>query len=307
MLSSRSMVDLSNLAPERVRLIRRVEFEQMAELDLFEDERVELLDGVIVEMTTPGTRHSESVSRVMKALFVLEFQGRARIRVQMPVALDDYSLPQPDLAVVPRADYSHEHPSVSLPLIEIADASLRKDVQVKAALYAAHGVRESWIINLVDDVVEIRRDPGPNGYRTLGTHGRGARVAPLAFPDQVVAVDDRCRRRRSRDREVDYALSSSCSQAPTRPASAPPAIGASQKSHSCEIAQSPTKMAGPVLRAGLTDTFVIGIPTRCTSVSVSPMGMPANPATARFEVAPRITVKKMKVSKTSANSAAPRP
>lgn len=184
------MVDLDSLAPERVRLIRRVEFEQMAEVGLFEDERVELLDGVIVEMTTPGTRHSESVNRVMKAFFVLELQGRARIRVQMPVALDEYSLPQPDLAVVPHADYSHEHPSASLLLIEIADASLRKDVRVKAALYGTQGVREYWIVNLVDDVVEIRRDPGSNGYRTLSTHGRGETIAPLEFPDLVVAVDD---------------------------------------------------------------------------------------------------------------------
>lgn len=184
------MVDLDSLAPERVRLIRRVEFEQMAELGLFDDERVELLGGVIVEMTTPGTRHSESVNRVMKAFFVLEFQGRARIRVQLPVALEEYSLPQPDLAVVPPADYSHEHPSRSLLLIEIADASLRKDVQVKAALYAAQGVREYWIVNLIDDVIEVRRDPGRAGYRTLTTHARGQTVAPLEFPDLVVAVDD---------------------------------------------------------------------------------------------------------------------
>jgi len=162
----------------------------MADLGLFEDQRVELLGGVIVEMTTPGTRHSESVNRVMKAFFVLEFQGRARIRVQLPVALDEYSEPQPDLAVVPHADYSHEHPSKSLLLVEIADSSLRKDTRVKATLYAAEGRREYWIVNLVDDVIEVRRDPGPNGYRTMSTHGRGETVAPLEFPDLVLAVDD---------------------------------------------------------------------------------------------------------------------
>lgn len=184
------MVDLDSLAPERVRLIRRVEFEQMAELGLFDDERVELLDGVIVEMTTPGTRHSESVNRVMKAFFGLELQGRARIRVQLPVALDEYSLPQSDLAIVPHADYSHEHPRVSLLLIEIADASLRKDTRVKAALYASQGAREYWIVNLVDDVIEVRRDPGPNGYQTMTTHRRGETVAPLEFPDLVLAVSE---------------------------------------------------------------------------------------------------------------------
>jgi Uma2 family endonuclease len=190
MLSSRSMVDLDSLAPERIRLIRRVEYDQLVQLGLFEDERIELLGGVIVEMTRPGTRHSESVNRAMKAFFVLEFQGRARVRVQMPLALDEFSEPQPDLALVPAADYSHEHPSTSLLLIEIADASLRKDTRVKAALYAAQGVREYWIVNLVDDVIEVRRDPAPSGYRTLTTYGRGETVSPLEFPDLVVAVDE---------------------------------------------------------------------------------------------------------------------
>jgi Uma2 family endonuclease len=184
------MVDLEGLAPERIRAIRRVEFMQMAEVGLFEDERVELLGGVIVEMTPPGTRHSESVSRVTKAFFVLEFQGRARIRVQSPIALDEYSMPLPDLAVVPHADYSHEHPSTTLLALEVSDTSLRKDTKVKAALYAAQGIREYWIVNLVDDVIEVRRDPGPNGYRSMTKHWRGETVAPLEFPDLVLAVDD---------------------------------------------------------------------------------------------------------------------
>jgi Uma2 family endonuclease len=184
------MVDLDSLAPERIRAIRRVEFERMAELGLFEDERVELLGGVIVEMTPPGTRHSEAVNRVTKEFFVLEFQGRARIRVQSPVALGEYSMPLPDLAVVPHADYSHEHPSTTLLALEVSDTSLRKDTRVKAALYASQGVREYWIVNLVDDVIEVRRDPGPNGYRTMTTHGRGETVAPIDFPDLVLSVDD---------------------------------------------------------------------------------------------------------------------
>lgn len=184
------MVDLDSLAPERVRPIRRVEFDQMAELGLFEDERVELLGGLIVEMTKPGTRHSESVSRLNKYLMVLDFQGRARIRIQLPVALDEYSEPQPDVAVVPVADYSHEHPSDIVLAVEVSDASLRKDSHVKAALYAAQGIREYWIVNLVNDVIEVRRDPGPNGYQSLTTHRRGETVAPLEFPDLVALVDD---------------------------------------------------------------------------------------------------------------------
>lgn len=91
----------------------------------------------------------------MIALVVLEQSGRARISVQLPFALDDFSEPQPDLAVVPIADYSHEHPTESHLVVEVADSSLRKDRQIKAALYAARSVREYWIVNLVDDVIEV--------------------------------------------------------------------------------------------------------------------------------------------------------
>lgn len=190
MLSSESMVDLRSLAPERIRAIRRVEFDQMVEAGMFADERVELLGGVIVEMTAPGTRHSEAIRRLMLAFVVLEQSGRARLSVQLPFALEEYSEPLPDLAVHPVADYSHQHPTTSLLVIEVADSSLRKDRRIKASLYAAQGVREYWIVNLVDDVIEVHRDPRGDAYATLATHGRGETVAPLEFPDLVVAVDD---------------------------------------------------------------------------------------------------------------------
>ena len=190
MLSSRSMVDLESLAPERIRLIRRVEYERMVEMGLFEDERVELLAGVIVEMSPQGTGHAEAVGRLNRHLIVLELQGRARIRVQSSFALDESSEPEPDLAVVPAADYSREHPSVSLLVVEVAESSVRKDRNIKGRLYAAQGIREYWILNLVDETIEIRRDPGAAGYRTMTTHQRGETVAPLDFPDLVLAVDD---------------------------------------------------------------------------------------------------------------------
>jgi Uma2 family endonuclease len=184
------MVDLRSLAPERMRAIRRVEFEQMVEAGLFEDERIELLGGVIVEMTPPGTRHSEVIRRLMLALVVLEQAGRARISVQLPFALDDFSEPLPDLAVHPLADYSHEHPSHSLLVIEVSDSSLRKDRRIKVPLDASQGVREYWIVNLVDDVIEVHRDPRSDSYATLTTYGRGETVSPLEFPDLVLAVDE---------------------------------------------------------------------------------------------------------------------
>jgi Uma2 family endonuclease len=184
------MVDLDSLAPERIRPIRRVEYERMVEMGLFEDERVELLAGVIVEMSPQGTGHAEAVARLNRHLIVLELQGRARIRVQSSFALDESSEPEPDLTVVPAADYSHEHPKVSLLVVEVAESSVRKDRNIKGRLYAAQGIREYWILNLVEEVIEVRRDPGPTGYRTLTRYARGETVAPLDFPDLVLAVSE---------------------------------------------------------------------------------------------------------------------
>jgi Uma2 family endonuclease len=190
MLSSSSMVDLDSLAPERIRLLRRVEYDELVRLGLFEEERLELLGGVIVEMSPQGAAHSEAAGRLARRFMMLDYQGRARVRIQSSFALDDSSEPEPDLAVVPCADYSRELPSSALLVIEVADSSLRKDREIKAALYAARNVPEYWIVNLVDDVIEVRRDPGASGYRTLCTYGRGETAAPLEFPDFVVAVDD---------------------------------------------------------------------------------------------------------------------
>jgi Uma2 family endonuclease len=184
------MVDLASLSPERIRPIRRVEYDRMVDMGLFEDERVELLAGVLVEMSPQGTRHAEAVSRLMRHFMGLELQGRARIRLQLPFALDELSEPEPDLVVVPAADYSHEHPRSALLMIEVSESSVRKDRHIKGALYGAQGVREYWVVNLVDDVIEIRRDPGADGYATLATYSRGDAVAPADFPDLVLAVDD---------------------------------------------------------------------------------------------------------------------
>jgi Uma2 family endonuclease len=188
-LSSHSMVDLESLAPERIRPIRRVEYDRMVEMGLFVDERVELLAGVLVEMSPQGTRHAEAVRRLSE-LFMVELKGRARISIQLPLALGDVSEPEPDLAVVPVGDYSRAHPSAALLVVEVADSSVTKDRRIKAPLYAALGVPEYWIVNLDGDVVEVLRDPAAVGFATVTTHPRGATLSPLAFPDLVVAVTD---------------------------------------------------------------------------------------------------------------------
>ncbi len=183
------MVDFGTLAREGIRPIRRVEYDKMVELGLFEDERIELLAGVLVPMSPAGPAHAHAVGR-LNELFVVALHGRAVMRPQLPIALSDDSEPEPDLVVSPTGDYWREHPSQAYLVIEVADSSLRKDRRIKGALYAAAGVPEYWLVNLVDKVFEVHRDPAPAGYDSIVRVGRGEAVAPLRFPDLFVAVDD---------------------------------------------------------------------------------------------------------------------
>lgn len=189
MLSSEAMVDFGTLAREGIRPIRRVEYDKMVELGLFEDERIELLAGVLVQMSPSGPAHAHAVGR-LNELFVVALHGRALMRPQLPIALSDDSEPEPDLVVSPAGEYWREHPSQAYLVIEVADSSLRKDRRIKGALYAAAGIPEYWLVNLVDKVFEVHRDPGPAGYASIVLVGRGETIAPLQFPDLLVAIDD---------------------------------------------------------------------------------------------------------------------
>ncbi len=126
---------------------------------LTENDRVQLLDGVIAEMSPIGPPHSYAVQRLMVWIFRLLPNGW-ELRVQQPITIGA-SEPQPDLAVVRVRDYRNHHPGptdIAL-LIEIADSSIETDRITKGEIYAAAGIREYWIVNLVDGCVEIHRDP----------------------------------------------------------------------------------------------------------------------------------------------------
>jgi len=182
--------DPANLDPERIRRIRRREYERMVEMGMFVDERIELLHGVLVEMSPQGTRHAEAVARANERL-LLALQGRARIRPQLPLAQGEWSEPEPDLAVVPTADYSDAHPDAALLAVEVADSSRQKDRTVKAPLYASTGVFEYWLVDLVDDVIDVFTSPLPEEgrYAKRQRYARGEHISLHAFPDVRVAVD----------------------------------------------------------------------------------------------------------------------
>lgn len=181
------VVDLAEIQPDERRLIRRSEYERMVDLGLFEDERVELLYGVIVKMSPHGPEHDAPLSR-LNELFVAGLRGRARIRVQSSFAASDGSEPEPDLAVVPPGDYDDAHPSTAWLVVEVAKSSLAKDRGPKARLYAESGVPEYWVVNLVDGLVEVHTLPQDGLYRQIIRYGRKDVIRSEQFADLDVAV-----------------------------------------------------------------------------------------------------------------------
>jgi Uma2 family endonuclease len=164
------------------------EYYRMAEVGILTaDDRVELLDGEIVEMAPIGRRHAGSVNRVAEHFF-RGFMDVATITVQNPVRLSELSEPEPDLALLHRrADYytsGHPRPTDVYLLVEIADTSAATDLRVKIPLYSLSGIPEMWLADLEADQVLVHRDPGPAGYKTITAVQRGEMLAPQAFPDR---------------------------------------------------------------------------------------------------------------------------
>ena len=189
MIDAGGMLDLEQLRPERLRPISRAEYEQLVALGWFEDEQVELLRGALVTMSPQGSRHTVAVSQ-LNELLVLGLKQRAWVRPQCSYAASEESEPEPDLAVVPRRDFSDALPQSALLMVEVADSSLRKDRRVKTSIYAENGVPESWIVNLPDEVIEVHTDPHDGSYRQVTRRDRGETLTLSAFPDVSLAVDD---------------------------------------------------------------------------------------------------------------------
>jgi len=157
------------------------------------DDRVELLDGVIVAMPPQDPAHAFAVMRLDRVLQDL-IGTRASIRVQLPFIAGTHSVPEPDIAVVPGPEsrYAGAHPSAALLIVEVADSSLIQDRLTKAPIYAGSGVPEYWLVNLRDGCVEVFRSPQPEARRYVEKHiaRRGERVELAALAGVSLAVDD---------------------------------------------------------------------------------------------------------------------
>jgi Uma2 family endonuclease len=157
-------------ADVRVRPLRRSEYDVLVEQGVFgEDERIQLLDGELVEMSPQHAPHADTVEALTERL-VPALAGRARVRVQLPLGAGEYSEPEPDVVVVPLDEPRGRHPQRALHVIEVADATVRLDLGRKARIYAAAGVPVYWVIDLPGEVVHVHTDPTPDGYASVVVH-----------------------------------------------------------------------------------------------------------------------------------------
>lgn len=173
------------------------EYYRMADTGILRDnDRVELLDGEIVEMPPIGPEHASAVGALTK-LFVRRFGDVSHVRVQSPIRLSNRSEPEPDIALVRdfpgvTRPYTRSHPvaqDVYL-LLEVADSSLNDDLKTKALLYAQHGILELWVLDVHGAKLIVLREPTAHGYQTRLELGRGETAPPQAFPDITISVDE---------------------------------------------------------------------------------------------------------------------
>jgi len=167
------------------------EYHRLAEAGILEeDDRIELLDGELIIMPPIGDDHCGRVNSLTRKLSRRNPE-RWLVSVQNPIVLDAYSEPQPDLALLrldPRAFTRKPTPADVLVLIEVADSSLAYDRGNKLTAYARAAVPEVWIVNLLDDVLEVYREPRGERYERTLTLRRGESVSPVLVPDVALEV-----------------------------------------------------------------------------------------------------------------------
>ena len=179
------------------RWITRAEFEALIEAGVFpREERLELLAGELTRREPVNTAHAVAVRLVQIALEQVLGAGYD-VRPQLPLALSEFDMPFPDIAVVPGSprDYLAQHPTSALLVVEVSEASLKTDREVKGSLYASAGIPEYWILNLRERVLEVYREPAADAravygaaYRWRQTLSASEQVSPLFAPDARLAV-----------------------------------------------------------------------------------------------------------------------
>ena len=160
---------------------------------LHSDERVELIEGQVIPMAAKGTAHAAAITRTARMpRNGLDSQGL--VRTQDPIRLDDYSEPEPDVAVVRlnELDYADYHPTLEeiYLLIEVADTSLSRDCETKVKVYAKAGIADYWVLDVNNRQLRVFRSPTQNGYQTKLVLAEDDNISPLLFPFLRVAIQE---------------------------------------------------------------------------------------------------------------------
>ncbi|MDN3688518.1 Uma2 family endonuclease [Cyclobacterium jeungdonense] len=173
------------------RLINVAEYHKMAEMGILKpDDRLELIHGEIYEMSPIGSRHAAVVDHLAMIMHQLA-KGKFIVRVQNPVQIDGRNEPEPDISLLKHSTdfYASAHPKPAdvLAIIEVADASIKFDKEIKLPLYASHGIQEYWIIDLGTNLIEVHTNPKKGTYASIQRYLPGEEISLM---DQKLSVKD---------------------------------------------------------------------------------------------------------------------
>ncbi len=166
------------------------DYYKMGEVGIFtENDRVELIEGEIIDMTPIGSQHAYLLDKLNR-VFTKQAPENTLVRIQNPLRLDNYNEPEPDLALVTNKDYATHHPSPidTLLVVEIADSSITYDTKVKTPLYSQHNIPEVWLINVSDHIVQIFQQPENGDYQLSDNHQSG-NLSPSRSSSIVLDLD----------------------------------------------------------------------------------------------------------------------
>lgn len=183
---------LSTEAPFTIRKWTVKEYHKLGEMGFFHpEERVELLSGNIITISAKGTANTSATRRTANLLRDI-LGNQVDVYYKSPIALDDNSEPEPDIALVriDPFDYATHHPTPSevYLIIEVADSSLTFDREIKAKAYARSGIADYWVLNVNDRQIHVFREPAENGYQSELILGENGSISPLQFPGINVAI-----------------------------------------------------------------------------------------------------------------------